>query len=41
VRLKGLGHLKNAVTSLGIEPACSIVPQIMKDVFSIRFEKIE
>jgi hypothetical protein len=27
VRLEGLGELKNPLTSSGIEPACSIVPQ--------------
>jgi hypothetical protein len=31
VRLEGLGHLKNAMTSSGIDPAaCSIVPQPIK-----------
>jgi hypothetical protein len=27
MRLEGLGKLKNSMTSSGIEPACSIVPQ--------------
>jgi hypothetical protein len=37
VRLEGLGQLKNPMTSSGIEPACSIVPQLLDQQFLIYY----